>query len=149
MIGSVERAWFLERQNIGRLFDHAEQLDRAQRIRTDIAEFVRGEIAAKLARMNSAARFGNGPRDLFGLTAARLHHPERDPFGRARADPGHLSKLRDQIPQRGWIFRLSQNAARAYPCLIGISARFSASGSRRRRYNCSGASSSSLGPRAF
>lgn len=110
MIASAERAGFFERQNIGRLFDHAEQLDRARRIRTDIAEFVRGEIAAKLARMNSAARFGNGPRDLFGLTAARLHHPERDPFGRARADPGHLSKLRDQIPQRGWIFRLSQNA---------------------------------------
>src|SRR5438093_13436505 len=98
MIASAERAGFFERQNIGRLFDHAEQLDRARRIRTDIAELVRGELAAKLERMNSAARFGNGPRDLFGLTAARLHHPERDPSCRARADPGPLSTLRGQSP---------------------------------------------------
>ena len=113
MIAPTERAGFFQRQNIGRLFDHAQQIDRALRIRTDVAEFVRREVAAKFAWMNSAPCFGNRQRDLFGLIAARLHHPERNSFGRTRANSRHLSKLRHQIPQRGWIFCLSQDA----PCL--------------------------------
>jgi hypothetical protein len=47
--------------------------------------------------MNSFARFRNCARDLFVLIAASLHHPQRNPFGRARTDSGHLSKLRDQV----------------------------------------------------
>src|SRR5207302_5224930 len=111
MITATKRAGFFKRQNIGRLFDHAEQFDRTRGVRANIAKFVGGEVAAKVARMNSAARFGNGTCDLFGLIAASLHHPERDPFGRTRTDPRHLSKLRDQVPQRGWIFRFSHTAS--------------------------------------
>src|SRR5438477_4046496 len=115
MIATAEGAGFLKRQNIGWLFDYAEQLDRARCVRTDIAEFVRGEVATKFARMNSPSRFGNRARDLFGLTAPRLHHPERDPFGRPRTDSGHLSKLRDQIPQRGRILCLSHASCLRLP----------------------------------
>src|SRR5438270_13874964 len=111
MIASAKRTGFFKRQNIGWLFDHAEQLDRARRIRADIAEFVRREVAAKFAGMNPAAGFGNGARDLFRLIAAGLHHPERNSFSRARTDSGHLSKLRDQIPQRGWVFRFSHTVS--------------------------------------
>src|SRR5260370_12168047 len=111
MIAPAERAGFFQRENIGWLFDDAEQLDRARRIGANVAELVRREVAAKFTRMNPAARFGNGARDLFGLIAARLHHPERDPLGRARTDSRHLSKLCDQIPQRGWIFRFSHIAS--------------------------------------
>ena len=57
------------------------------------------------------ARRRNGARDLLRLIAARLHDPERNAFGRARPDSGHLPQLRDQIPDRRRIFRPSQNAA--------------------------------------
>src|SRR6266568_300319 len=113
MIATAERPGLFERQDIGRLFDHAEQLDRAGRIRTDIAKLIGRKVAAQLARTNSAACFGNRARDLFGLIAARLHHPKCNSFGRTRTDPGHLAKLRDQIPQRGWIFRFSHTASPA------------------------------------
>jgi hypothetical protein len=81
LIAASKRAGFFKRQNIRRLFDHAEQFDRARRIRTNVAKFVGGEVAAKFARVNSAARFGNGPHDLFGLIAASLYHPKCDPLG--------------------------------------------------------------------
>src|SRR5260370_1013855 len=72
--------------------------------------------------MNSAPRFGNGAGDLFRVIAARLYDPERDPFGRARTDSGHLSQLRNKIPQRGWIFRFSHTASPARTPTLLISA---------------------------
>src|SRR5438477_5261133 len=108
MITAAERAGFFQRQNVGRLFDNAKQLDRARGVRANIAELAGREIATQFARMNSAARLANRARDLFRLIAPRLHHPKRDALGRARTDSWHLAKLRDQIPQRGWIFSFSQ-----------------------------------------
>src|SRR2546430_17192847 len=105
MIAAAKRACFLERQNVSWLFDHAKQLTRARRIGTDVAKFVGSEVAAELAGMNSFSRFRNRARALLGLIAARLHHPERDPFGRARTDCRHLSQLSHLITQRGWILR--------------------------------------------
>jgi hypothetical protein len=43
------------------------------------------------------------------LISVGLHDPKRDPFRRARPNPGHLPQLRDQISERGRVFRLSQN----------------------------------------
>ena len=81
MIATAKDAGFFERQNIGWLFDHTEQLRRARGIGADVAKYARREVAAKFARMNSTPRFGNRARDLFRLIATRLHHPERDPLG--------------------------------------------------------------------
>src|SRR5438105_7589871 len=111
MVATMKSAGFFERQNVSWLFDNAKQLHRAGRIRTDVAKLIGGEVAAECAGMNSAAGFGNGAGDLLGLIAARLHHPKRDPFGRAWTDPGHLSELRNQVPQRRWIFRFSHTAS--------------------------------------
>src|ERR1051326_3893695 len=61
MIAAAKRAGFFKRQNIGRLFDDAEKLGRARRVRTDVAKLVRCEVTAKFAGMNSFARFRNRP----------------------------------------------------------------------------------------
>ncbi len=132
MVPSAEGAGFFQRQDIGRLLDHAKKFHRARRIRANVAKFVGREIAAEFAGMNSTARLRDGPRDLLRLIAARLDDPERNPFGRAWANAGHVTKLRDQVPKRGWIFRFlherllergSTDPRRFYIGRIGTSAR--------------------------
>ena len=54
--------------------------------------------------MDRGTRLRDGLRDALRLPIARLHHPKRDPFGRARTDAGHLAQLRDQLAQGGGIF---------------------------------------------
>ena len=61
--------------------------------------------------MDDRAGVGDGARDPFRLLLARLHDPERDAFRRARTDPGHLPQLRDQVADRGGIFRASHREA--------------------------------------
>src|SRR5256714_12171958 len=111
MVPAAKHAGFLQRQNISWLFHHTKKLNRATRIRADVAQLVRCEIAAKFAGTNPFTRFGNRAGNLFGLIALRLNHPKRDSFGRSWTNARHLSKLRNQIPQRGWIFRLSHEAS--------------------------------------
>src|SRR6266487_6132831 len=65
--------------------------------------------------MNRLARFADGARDLLRLIASRSHGPKRNPLRRARSNPGHLSQLRNQIPDCDRIFRLSQNRRRLIP----------------------------------
>ena len=69
--------------------------------------------------MNGPSCLGNCTCDFVRLIFLRLHHPKGDALGRARADPRHSPELRDQISERGRVFRLSQNGR-----------------SRLRRFNC-------------
>ena len=54
--------------------------------------------------MDPGPRLGDGAGDALRLLIARLHHPKRDAFGRARTDAGHLAQLHDQLAQGGGIF---------------------------------------------
>src|ERR1700693_2432451 len=108
MVPTAKRTRFLQWQDIGRLLDNTKELHRAGRIRADVAKLVGGEVTTQLAGMDPLSRFRDGASDLFRLIPTSLHDPERDPFSRARTNTWHLPKLRNQIPQRGWIFRFSQ-----------------------------------------
>src|SRR6267154_654212 len=109
MVAAAERARLFQRQNVGRLLDHAEQIRGARRVGANAAEFFHSEKAATRTGPDGFARGSDRARDRFRLVAPRLDDPERDPLRRARTDPRHLAKLRDQIPDRGGIFRLPQN----------------------------------------
>src|SRR5204862_3177441 len=100
---------FFQRQNIGWLFDDAEQIGGARSVRANGAERFHREKAAAWTRAHGLASVCDRARDRFRLVPTRLDDPERDPLRRARPDPRHLAKLRDQFPDRGGIFRLPQN----------------------------------------
>ncbi len=51
----------------------------------------------------------DGGRNLLRLIIPRTDNPKRNAFCRARSNARHLSQLRNQIPERGRIFGLSQN----------------------------------------
>src|SRR6266446_6562668 len=110
MIASAKSARFFQRQDIGWLFDDTELVGCARGILANLANFLRGEISAECARMNGLPCGRDGARDLLGLISARLHNPKRNPFRRARSNAGHLPQLGNQIPERGRVFGLSQNA---------------------------------------
>jgi hypothetical protein len=59
--------------------------------------------------MNRLAGITDGGRNLLRLIIPRTYHPKRNAFCRARSNARHLSQLRNQIPERGRIFGLSQN----------------------------------------
>src|SRR6266480_357458 len=112
MVTATKRACFFQRENIGRLFDHAEQVACARSVRANIAErFCREKTAARTGA-HRLARSRDRARDRLRLIAARPHNPKRDSFRRARTDPRHLAKLRDQFPDRRGIFCLPQNRQR-------------------------------------
>ena len=108
----MERARFFQRQNVGCLFDHAQKIDITRRVGANFADLICGEETATNARAHRLPRRRNGARNLLGLIAARLHHPERDAFRRARTHARHFAKLLDQIPDRGRILRLPQSERR-------------------------------------
>ena len=60
--------------------------------------------------MNRPPRLANGAGDLLRLISPRLDNPKCDAFSRAGPNPGHRPQLRNQIPERGRVFGLSQNA---------------------------------------
>src|SRR5438067_1099859 len=109
MVVAAERAGFFQRENVGGLFDDTKQIGGARGIGANAAQFFHGEKSAARTGPDGLARGGNRAGDRLRLVAARLDDPERDPFRRARPDPGHLAQLRDQLPDRGGIFRLPQN----------------------------------------
>jgi len=78
MVAAAKSARFLQRQNISWLFHHAEKTSDARFVRTDFAEFLRGEKTALHAGMDDSARVSDGARDPFRLFLTRLHNPERD-----------------------------------------------------------------------
>src|SRR5437773_5409163 len=112
MVTAAERAGFFQRKNIGGLFDDTKQIGGARGIGANAAQFFHGEKSAARTGPDSLARGCDRARDRLGLVAPRLNDPERDPFRRARPDPGHLAQLRDQLPDRRRIFRLPQNRRR-------------------------------------
>src|SRR4051812_11412216 len=100
MIATAERTGSFQRQDIGRLLDHAELVAEPRRIGADFADVLHGEKSALRAGANGLSRNRDGARDVVRLVAPRLHHPERDPLRRAWAYPRHLAQLRDQLPDR-------------------------------------------------
>ena len=108
MVATAKRVRFLQRQDVGRLLDDTEQFGGAGRVRANFAQLVHGEKAAARTRPDRRARRRNSLGNAVRLIAARLDHPERDPFRGARADAGHLPQLRDQFPDRGRIFNFPQ-----------------------------------------
>src|SRR6266480_7330922 len=84
MVTATKRACFFQRENIGRLFDHAEQVACARSVRANIAErFCREKTAARTGA-HRLARSRDRARDRLRLIAARPHNPKRDSFRRAR-----------------------------------------------------------------
>ena len=67
MISPAKRARFFQRQNIGRLLDHAELIRRPRRIRADLADLLHGEETAASAWPHRLPRRGDGARDLVRL----------------------------------------------------------------------------------
>jgi hypothetical protein len=59
--------------------------------------------------MNSLTSVSDGARGLLRLIVLRTHDPKRNSLRRARPNSRHLSQLRNQIPEHGRIFGLSQN----------------------------------------
>jgi hypothetical protein len=163
MITPAESAGLFQWKNVGRFLDDAEQIGRTRIIPANFAKLLRGKESAKFTWMNLGARFRNGACDLFRLIVARLDHPERNAFGGARPNPWHLSQLRDQITNRLRVIcsfqiksatttrsrHFSSDCRSAWAYCAGDSIKCKASGSRRRRYRFSGASSSLFGARAF
>src|SRR4029453_2957474 len=78
--------------------------------------------STKFAGTNRLARVRDSARDLLRLIAPCSHHPERDPFRRARTYSWHLSQLRNQIPDCDRIFRPSQSALSLLPTVILLTA---------------------------
>lgn len=148
MVSATVSARFLERQNIGRLLDDAEQLLGAGIIRANLAKIGRREKSALPARPNGCASRSDSSRDCFWLRAARLHNPKRDAFRGARPYTRHLAQLRDQIANRGWILGAFQSGAEEPKTGAGSVAMRRMTGSRRRRYHCSGSSRGAWARRA-
>src|ERR1700741_2277805 len=80
-----------QRKDVRRLFDDAEQVGRARRIRTYLAQFVSRKKTAQFARPNRPARVRDSVRNLLRPIVPCPYHPERNPLRRARADSRHLS----------------------------------------------------------
>jgi len=59
--------------------------------------------------MNRLPGVTDGGRNLLRLIVPRTDNPKRNAFCRARSNARHLSQLRNQIPERGRIFGLSQS----------------------------------------
>ncbi len=106
MVTPAERARFFQRQDVGRLLHYAEQIGDARCIATDRAQFLHREKSALRTWPNGLERGENGLCDSLRLIAARLHHPERNPFRRARSDPWHSAQLPDQLPDRDRVLSL-------------------------------------------
>src|SRR5205807_4558333 len=109
---AAERAGCFQRKNVGWRLDDAEQIRGAGGVGASSAKRIDREKSAPWTGSHGLARGRDRARDRLRLVAACLHDPERDPLRRARTDPGHLAKLRDQFADRGWIFRLPQNRSK-------------------------------------
>ena len=59
--------------------------------------------------MDRLPGIADGSRNLLRLIIPRTDNPKRNAFCRARSNARHLSQLRNQIPERGRIFGLSQS----------------------------------------
>src|SRR6476620_9733124 len=104
MVAAAKSSRLFQWQNVGRLLNDAEQFFHARFVSTDFTKIRRGEKTALHTGMDRGTRLRDSLRDALRLLIARLHHPKRDPFGRAWADTGHLAQLRDQLAQGGGIF---------------------------------------------
>ena len=114
MVAAAKGAGLFQRQNVGRLLDDAEQFFHARIVCTDFTKILCREETALHTGMNPGPCFPNSEGDALGLLIARLHHPKRDAFGRARTDARHLAQLRDQLAQGGGIFGSFQSRASGF-----------------------------------
>src|SRR4029434_3804160 len=123
MVSSPKGIGFLQRKNVGGLLYDAEQFCRARGIGADLAYFAGRKKSAQFAEANRLAGFRDSARDLLRLIVPCSHHPERNPFRRARTHSRHLSQLRNQIPYCDRIFRPSQSALSFLPTAIPLAAK--------------------------
>lgn len=100
MVASPENPGALEWQDVGGRLDHTELPSLPCLIATEGALLLLGEESAKPAGSEGLA----GPTDRTGqqirFGIGRSEHPESDPLGTSRADPGQTPQLLHQLTER-------------------------------------------------
>ena len=89
----------LQRQDIGSHLHDAEFASGTSLIPAERALFRLGEESAETAGFQTLSSLGNCRDQLLGLGVRGTHHPEGDPLGAPRTDPGKPSELADQFSE--------------------------------------------------
>src|SRR5437867_3775873 len=91
----------LDRSDVRRLLDHADDRRVTARVAADDAERVLGEVEAALARTNPVAEREQRFREAATLFLRLLQQMIREAERRLSTDPRQLRQLRCQIVNRG------------------------------------------------
>src|SRR4029077_21136055 len=87
----------LERDEVDRLLDDADERAVAARVEADRAELLLGEVAALVAEADALLHVGEGGREGERLVLVRLQGVEREPLRRALPDAREARQLRDEV----------------------------------------------------
>ncbi len=107
VVQPAELARALDRHDVGRLLDHADDRRVAARVGADRAQLALGEVEALPAEADLLLDVDDRRRQGEDLVGPELQHVEREPLRGAGADAGELGELRDQALNRGRIHRWS------------------------------------------
>ena len=100
MIASPENPGTLQRQDVGGRLDHTEFPSLPCLITTEGALLLLCEESAKPAGSEGIAGPTDGTGQQVRLGIGRSEHPESDPLGTTRADPGKTPQLLHQLTER-------------------------------------------------
>ena len=87
----------LERDQVDRLLDDADDGAVAARVEADRAELLLGQVAALAAEADALLHLLDRRRERERLVLADREQVEREPLRRARADSGQARQLRDEV----------------------------------------------------
>src|SRR5206468_5076598 len=97
VIAAAVAAGALDRADVARFLDHAQQGRVAARVAADRAGILVGEVPADLARRNLSTDAPDGLRQALRGFRGLLQQMEREPLGGLAPDAGELSELRHEL----------------------------------------------------
>ena len=102
----------LDRHDVGRLLDDADQARVAARVVADPAVRALGEVEADLAQADALLDLADGVRQRVGVLGVGAQDVEGQPLSRAWTDAGQLAELGDQPLDRRRVQGVRSRAAR-------------------------------------
>ena len=91
----------LDRDQVGRLLDDADDGVVAARVAADLARLLLGQVPALAAEANALLDLGDRRGERGGLVRRDAQEVEREPLRRSLADAGQARELRDEVVDRG------------------------------------------------
>src|SRR6266540_1831823 len=103
VVAAAELARLLDRDQVARLLDHADQGGVAPRVPADAADVALGDIPADAAEMDPRLDLEDRAGQTLGVGRLHLEQVEGDPLSALGPDPRHPPQLVDEILNRTFV----------------------------------------------